>query len=553
MNDLGFAKSSEAKNLLHATTGYDYNELIVGGFKRGERRRKLRGFYIKLRMYDFKNLISEEDSKQEAANRYHKLNQTCIPPLESEEVRINIASAEKYFTEVVLPDMGKNVKLTKSEMNDIENANLADEMIEKFKFIATVPGELYFYKHSKGIYVKNGDDLLGTELDKQQRSTSDIETIIKIIHHRTKIRPDEVVEEDGDESIFDRDWAKINTKNKVIDLKTGEVLEFSPEHRNTISLPVNYNPDAKCEKFNEFLKSSLDNDERKIIWIKEMMASCLIKRNIFQRGYVLHGRGANGKGTLLRTLTNLLGKNNTTSSYLSTLEDDRFIGYDLYGKTASIAGDGGTEKIEKTGKIKSILGGDILRCEEKYKNSFPFYPFATMIFTFNELPEILDSSDGLNRKLQLVHWKRSFYGKDANDSLDLMEKDPEELSGILNELIPICQKIIKTRKLTNPYSVDETKKEWTMLENSFYNFSTSQLDLVSSEQISVNEIFEKFLNWCKDNGFIGLERRIFVKKMDDFLKSDGERSKTRAITRVNGNSVEVFLGVCVKKDSRLTS
>ena len=106
-------------------------------------------------------------------------------------------------------------------------------------------------------FIKHGDDLLGTELINQQRTPGDIENITKIVHHRTKIRPDNVGGEDGNEDIFNRDWTKINTRNNVIDLKTGEIVEFSAGHRNTVGLPVNYNPDAKCKRFNEFLKSEL--------------------------------------------------------------------------------------------------------------------------------------------------------------------------------------------------------------------------------------------------------------------------------------------------------
>ena len=131
------------------------------------------------------------------------------------------------------------------------------------------------------------------------------------------------------------------------------------------------------------------------------------------------------------------------------------------------------------------------------------------------------------------------------------ENDPEELSGILNELIPICKRLIETKKLTNPYTVDESKREWTMLENAFYIFSTSQLELVSNQQVGVNVVFEKFLAWCKEQGFVGLERRVFIKKMDDLLRRDGERTKTRTKTRINEKTTEVFLGVCLKRETGL--
>ena len=82
----------------------------------------------------------------------------------------------------------KKIKMSKIDMKEIENAKLADEVINRFCFIATVPGELWFYKESDGLFHKHGDDLLGTELINQQRTPGDIENITKIVHHRTKIR-----------------------------------------------------------------------------------------------------------------------------------------------------------------------------------------------------------------------------------------------------------------------------------------------------------------------------------------------------------------------------
>ena len=81
----------------------------------------------------------------------------------------------------------------------------------------------------------------------------------------------------------------------------------------------------------------------------------------------------------------MLGINNTSSIPMQQFQNSQFVGYELRGKCANISADGGTEPITKTGFIKGVLGGDAMRCEQKFHSPFDFMPFITMIFTFNEL------------------------------------------------------------------------------------------------------------------------------------------------------------------------
>ena len=545
LGDFGFSKSVDAKSIAHAFgKTNDYNELIQGGFGVGERRTKLRSFYIKCRMYSWEQ-VPDEESISVAVSKYRKLNQTCIPALEENEVKINIASAEQYFVNVIKPDLenGK-MKLSKKQKENIDVVNVADEVIGEFEFISTVAKETWFYKKEDGLFHKHGEDLVLTKM--QEDGLGEYKHLIfDIVKDLTKIRPDEIDTSDGSENLFDRDFTKLQTKNKVIDMTTDEIFEFSPEFQNTVAFNVIYDENAKCPRFEKFLSSITDGNIRKRMWLLEMMAQCLIKKNVVQRGYVLHGKGQNGKGTLLRILTRLLGMRNIASQYMASFEENRFLGYDLYGKAASIAADGGTEMVEHTGKIKSVLGDDVLNCEEKFKSAFTYVPFSTLIFTFNELPEVNDHSNGFNRKIQTINFTKSFYGKDDNPDVETIKDDQTEMSGILNLLLPVCKRLITKKKLTNPHTVEETKKAWTFANDSFYRFSKEELILSDESRIDGHALYKRYEECCDEWGMEKIHQNTFSTRMRDWLKSENPKYQGR----IEGENTIIWRGVALKYHS----
>ena len=528
LSEFGFFKTTVSKSIKHAflgNSGHQYYELIKGSFGVGERRRNLRSLYLQVRIMNW-NKLNEEEGQAEAKKKYRIINQTCIPALEEKEVEINVVSAERFFTVEIKPDL-ENGKLKPKMWEKNEAIDGIKEMEDKHHFISTVTKETWFYKPEDGLYHKHGEDLVRTELDKSGLDKKIKDETVSSLVDSTKIRPDEIDTGDGNENLFDRDYTKIQVRNKVYDIMTNEVLDFSPEFRNTVAFDVTYDKDAKCPRFDEFLNEITGDDERKKTWILEMMAQCLIKKNVVQRGYVLHGKGQNGKGVLLRILGQMLGGNNIATQFMSEFADNAYLGFDFYGKTANIAADGGTEPIEKTGTIKSILGNDRIRCEEKYHNAFSYVPFVTLIFTFNELPTVYDHSDGFNRKIQPINFTKSFYGDADKPEVETIKDNETEMSGILNLLLLVCKGLVSERKLTNPFTVNETKKAWTFANDSFYRFSTEELKIELDAKIEGNVLFNAYVQCCEKWGMEPITQIIFSKKLLGWVGNRGQKHTTR--------------------------
>jgi|APSaa5957512535_1039671.scaffolds.fasta_scaffold03090_11 putative DNA primase/helicase len=191
----------------------------------------------------------------------------------------------------------------------------------------------------------------------------------------------------------------------------------------------------------------------------------------------------------------------------------------------------------KTGFIKSLLGGDAIRCEEKFRNPFDYVPFTTLIFTFNELPHVNDSSDGFARKIQPIHWSNRFYGSKANPEIDNLAFDSDERSGIFNKLIPVIKKLLDTRKLQYENTVQETKIIWLSRSDSFFKFKNEHVVIGSKHRIEVNRVRDYYKQVCEDEGMTPITDNQLFTKISEML---GGSKPIR--TRMDGESLRQWVG-----------
>ena len=95
----------------------------------------------------------------------------------------------------------------------------------------------------------------------------------------------------------------------------------------------------------------------------------------------------------------------------------------------------------------------------------------------NELPAIEDSSDGFARKMQLIHFGNKFEGAKKDKSVDTIQYDDVELSGVFNLLLPIINRIVVERGLEYEDDVSVIKNKWLKRSDSVYSFVSEYIEL----------------------------------------------------------------------------
>jgi P4 family phage/plasmid primase-like protien len=477
-----------------------------------------------------KGLLDEQDCINKAISLNCKLAE---PYSESKAVEIG-KSAYRYTMNDEEPPK------TKKKVNTVYS--IANEVMTRYSFITlegTKSKDILFYNN--GIYHTFGEDVISKNARKIEKVlNSDITEIKGVIRDATGYYSHD---------IFDKDSHILNLKSGLLNLRTGKEEPHDPKYLSRLQVPLKYDSEAKCPRFEKFLASSLDNDEKKITMVKEMMALCIIKDNhLLEKAFMHTGKGSNGKSVLFGILYKFLGKGkNVSTNTIHSFQDSNFATSSLEHKLANICADVGSKGIKETEELKKIIGGDPISCEPKFKDVYTFTPYATMIFSANDIPIVNDESDGFARRFELIEWTKSFYGKDRDHTVNDIKNSKEELSGILNMLIPIARRLLETRNLTYESTVEDAKIAWLRKSDSATRYIKENTVASAEHHEPVALIWSEYNKFAKANGMTPIQDREFNKK----LESMGFVRKGK---KISGSNIYSWIGFTIrthlKKDSQ---
>lgn len=367
---------------------------------------------------------------------------------------------------------------------------------------------LYKYEKEKGIW-HNGTDPhvkeIASKILKTEITTHTLNECLTSIKVQTYINRDETEE---------KQKGLIPLKNGVYNLTTGQIQEYQPNFYFTTQLPVTYNPLATCQKIDAFLSEIVSPDDLPLLY--EIFAFCLMDGYEIQTAILLIGAGSNGKSTYLKLLTKFLGKDNVSSVPLQTLGGDknRFAGAILHKKYANICADLPNRALQNTGAFKMFTGGDSVYAEGKFKDGFAFVNRAKLIFSANEAPPLYEDTDAIYRRWILIVFPNQFVGSADKKNIFNELTSEEELSGLLNKVLPLIQKL-KEFGFSQPKTIEETRAQYKRLSSSVFSFSERVVEL-SDGWIETEIIFNAYLRHCALIKSIPRSRELFFKELRGF-------------------------------------
>lgn len=367
---------------------------------------------------------------------------------------------------------------------------------------------LYKYEKEKGIW-HNGTDPhvkeIASQILKTEITTHTLNECLTSIKVQTYIDRAETEE---------KQKGLVPLKNGVYNLATNQMQEYQPNYYFTTQIPVTYNPSATCPKIDLFLSEIVDPTDLPILY--EIFAFCLMDGYPITKAILLIGAGANGKSTYLRLLTAFLGKNNISSIPLQLLggEKNKFAVARLYKKYANICADLSNQSLRITGPFLLLTGDDSVSAEEKFKEGFDFDNRAKLIFSANEAPPLYQDTDAIYRRWLLIVFPNQFVGNKNKKGLFAELTTEEELSGLLNKVLPLIQKL-KEFEFSQPKTIEETRAQYKRLSSSVFSFSERVVEL-SDAWIETEIIFNAYLKHCASIKSIPRSREIFFKELRGF-------------------------------------
>jgi putative DNA primase/helicase len=321
----------------------------------------------------------------------------------------------------------------------------------------------------------------------------------------------------------------LNLQNGLFDLNEGQLINHTPTIFTTNLLPYDYDPEAQCPRFIQFLDEVFLGDQDKISFLQEAVGYAFHKSIPIPTLFFLIGEGSNGKSVFINTLTHLFGERNTSTISLASLGNEYYI-LGLFGKMINISSETPNKKQINTDIIKAAVAGDWVTGREPYKPPTKFRPYAKHYLAMNEAPMINDNSHGMWRRIYPLEFPRVF-SKDEMDT-GLPNKLVHELPGIFNWALEGYKRLRdKDFKFEENDSMKIAKQRYRAEADSVQAFIEEQLSAEKEDdKVKFGYVYEIYKAFCLREGFKNVEKKRSFQvslvragfKVDNFTKDNNQ-------------------------------
>jgi len=256
----------------------------------------------------------------------------------------------------------------------------------------------------------------------------------------------------------------IQFKDRIINIKTGEEFESTPEYFSTNSIPWNIGESEETPTMDRYFKEWVGEEYVKTLY--QIIAYSACSEQFMQRMIALVGGGSNGKGTFVKLLRSFIGKENCVSSELSLLATNNFETSIIYRKLLCEMGEVSHNDLKNTNQIKKISGEDQLRYCFKGKTPFSDFSPTTCLINTNSLPTTSDKTIGFYRRWLIVDFPNQFPIKQG-----IIESIPEqEFQNLSKKVITLLKEMYIKQQFENEGDYQERMERYEERSNPVMRF-----------------------------------------------------------------------------------
>ena len=400
---------------------------------------------------------------------------------------------------------------------------LSEKLEKRYHFAAMEDTEeLYYYNKKKGIY-EPAEPLVKTELEKLQPGVI-TDTVSNVIHKLARRHLHKREEFDSDKNIW-------NMQNGLYDIGANKLKSHTSRYLSRNQIPVKYDKNARCKRFGRFLGEVVYPEQ--VRTVVEVLAYTFLRDNPFELYVILLGVGANGKSVLMHVLTRLQGQENVSPVPLATLLNNRFAKKELEGKNVNIDMEMSKATINDMGVLKELTGQQPVRIEPKHLPAYSTRLWAKLFFSTNEMPEMMDFSDGHYRREVVISFPYQFEEvsteqekaevtaamkagsnrRIADPTLKDVLTTPEELSGIFNALmIPLRNRTMKNKPVyMDAKTIEERRHKHELISDPIRAFFNDAIEPDVEGTVTKERLYEGYRKFCRF-------QRLPIESYDQFCK-----------------------------------
>lgn len=322
--------------------------------------------------------------------------------------------------------------------------------------------------------------------------------------------------------------------SQVLDLRTGTLRPITRDDRITKRTAVAPRANCKPVRFLKFMQEITLGDE---LLSAYLMRYCGYVLTGYTREHCLpfwYGHGANGKGTLINVLQNIMGWEYGTALRMSNLvakknEDDsqRRIIAKLCGARLATANEGNAQVKLDMSLLKSLASSDLLSGAHLYEREFTFQPSHKLIIATNHKPE-LEVDAAARRRVHLVPFDAEFTGAKEDKSLE--ETLKQEAPGTMALFVDACLEWQKNG-LAPPERVTLATRQLFEDLDPMGKFAAERLAEDPESFLTTEQLDREYSHFLHDNDYEAVvDPRALIRRLKDL-------PGVRQVTRVGADGV----------------
>jgi putative DNA primase/helicase len=303
-------------------------------------------------------------------------------------------------------------------------------------------------------------------------------------------------------------------RNCLVDVTTGKTHPHDPRLWLHDGVDFNYDPDARCPRWQDFLAELFPDDIDARRMIEEELGYGMTIDNQFEKAALWVGPPRSGRGTIAHIQELLVGLNGHTSLNLHTWHKNENSRMGMIGKRVGIFHDirlrpprwygqnydpGGVDP-ESQQLLLDFISGDFTEIGRKYLEAWKGKPFTKFRLISNKVPNFND--EVLVTRFNTIEFTKSFLGKEKPElKLKVL---PAELPGIANCCLAAYRELLRRGHFVQPKCgkallsrVKAAVDPWAAFMDAYWEVDVGEGTLVSV----FNRVFQ---HWCLETRRIDL-------------------------------------------------
>lgn len=323
-----------------------------------------------------------------------------------------------------------------------------------------------------------------------------------------------------------KDKRVINMLNGSLIIQKNGSFHFRAKHDKNLAatnvIKANYNPKAKCPKWQRFLNQVM-SDPADQATLMEFIGYCLLPSHDYEAFLFLYGKsGSNGKSVIIDVVRSFFGEENVSNLQLQQLHDheldmltNKFVNF------GSEVDKAGAEKGLNT--LKALVSPrDSITINPKNRDAYNLNAEnkPKFIFAGNEKPKVA-MDNGVFRRMLLLTFDKEI--TDDKKVRGLSERILDELDGILNWALLGLENLTKNGSFTKSQKMRAEIESYKDEVNPIRRFVKEAIVPAPNYYIPKNYLYSLYLEFLKENGHKGQASKVkFDRDFKDECKMLGE-------------------------------